>query len=320
MGANDQPEETGGIGMILSHSSRELFIKCRKAFYLNRIKRIRTKGEMLALPVKLGIIWDQYVQSRFNQQKFQDTFWKLADEYQLDDVSVSKIYGIIQAHRMLEIDPDYENEDGERFIGCQKRFELQYDGYRVVGYIDREYTDHVVETKFTARPDFYFQIHNITSQIGSYFLSNENYKYAIIEAVRVPDIKTGKRKYADEDLDSYRNRVKGEILSKPSHYFVGFDRDKGTYGKKFWRNEFDLESLEQVYQEVWNEIKQCLEANSEAKWWQNRKACYCPAPCEYLPICDTGVVSEEIFNIGEELNLNIEQELVEDNKTEGGEV
>ena len=298
--------------MILSHSSRESFTRCRQAFYLSRIKRIGIRSSMLPLPVKLGAIWDKYIESRYLGVKFMDKFWSMIDEYGIEsDMDVAKIYALIQAHRTLEIEPQYETADGGMFRGCQHKFEIPGE-FPIIGYIDRVYSDHIVETKLTARPDFYFQIHNITSQIGTYFLSNPEYKYAVIESTRVPGLRTGAGKYSDESPDAYRDRIIGEIISKPSYYFLGFNRDTRTFGKKFWRNEINLEELTQDYFYVNQEIARAMEDGDNA-FYKNRKACYVPGPCFYLPVCDTGCVSEGIFEVREDKPIiKEESEEVED--------
>ena len=300
LGEDEEEPNTEGGGMILSHSSRENFIRCRQAFYLSRIKHVSIRDSMLPLPVKLGAIWDKYMESRYLGVKFMDKFWILVDEYDIEsDMDIAKIYGLIEAHRKLEMEPYYETRDGGIFRGCQHKFEIVENGdFSVIGYIDRVYSDHIVETKLTARPEFYFIIHNITSQIGTYFLSSPEYKYAVVESTRVPGLRTGSGKYSNESPEAYRFRVVGEILSKPSYYFLGFNRETRTFGKKFWRNEFNMEELKQDYFYVNKEIQRALE-DGEGAFYKNRKACYVPGPCFYLPICDTGCVSESIFETKE---------------------
>jgi len=297
LGENEETQTRGGA-MHLSHSSRETFIRCRQAFYLSRIKHISIRNSMLPLPVKLGAIWDKYIESRYLGVKFMDKFWSMIDEYGIEsDMDVAKIYALIQAHRTLEMEPQYETDDGGIFRGCQHKFEIPGE-IPIIGYIDRAYSNFIVETKLTARPDFYFQIHNITSQIGTYFLSSPEYKYAVIESARVPGLRTGAGKYSDESPDAYRDRIISEIISKPSYYFLGFNRDTRTFGKKFWRGEVDLDELAQDYVYVNKEIQRALE-DGDGAFYKNRKACYVPGPCFYLNICDTGVCSESIYEVKE---------------------
>jgi len=311
LGEDEEEDKHKGGVMHLSHSSRETFIRCRQAFYLSRIKRISVRNSMLPLPVKLGAIWDKYMESRYLGTKFMDKFWAMIDEYGIEsDMDVAKIYGLIKAHRTLEMEPYYETSDGGVFRSCQHKFEIPGE-FPIIGYIDRAYSDHIVESKLTARPDFYFQIHNITSQIGTYFLSNPEYKYAVIESTRVPGLRTGAGKYSDESPQAYQSRIVGEILSKPSYYFLGFNRDAKTFGKKFWRGEINLEELMQDYLYVNKEIQRAIN-DGDGAFYKNRKACYVPGPCFYLPVCDTGAVSEGIFEVkGEKENVVQKEEEVD---------
>lgn len=305
----------GGV-MHLSHSSREVFIRCRRAFFLQRIKHIKIRDKMLPLPVKLGMIWDKYMESTYLGIKFMEEFWRLVDTYDLDDMETAKMYGLISAHRKIGMQPQLETSDGGIFQGCQHKFEITDIGdFPVIGFIDRVHTNHITEIKLSARPDFYFQVHNISSQIGTYFLSNPKYEYAIIEAVRVPGLRTGAGKYSDESPEAYRDRISSDIISRPSYYFLGYDRGSKTFGKKFYRNEFDMEELVQDYKYVNQEIMRAVEDGDDA-FYKNRKACYVPGQCFYLPICDTGCVSESIFEVEDGAGASITNEEVEEVENE----
>ena len=265
---------------------------------------------MLSPAIKMGIIWDRYIQSRYFGLPFKDEFWRLVDEYAIEDMEVAKMHGIIQAYRTIGIEPYYETKDGGVFRGCQHKFSIDENkDFTIIGFLDRAYTDHIVETKMSGRPDFYFQVHNITSQIGTYFLSDPEYKYVIIEATRTPGLKTGAGKYSDEDSESYSKRISDDIISRPSHYFPGYSRDTGRYGKCYWRNEFDLDELRDDYIKINTDIVRAKEENA---WWKNYMSCYSPFPCSYLSICSTGAISESIFEVREETKNIIKDEEVED--------
>lgn len=105
-------------------------------------------------------------------------------------------------------------------------------------------------------------------------------------------MKTGYGKYFGEDSESYLNRIYQDIISRPSHYFLGFNRDNRTFGKKFWRSEFPLEEIKHDYHMITKDIKR---ATAENAFYQNFMACYGPSQCNYLPICETSVVSELIY-------------------------
>jgi len=165
--------------------------------------------------------------------------------------------------------------------------------YSIIGYVDRAYPDHIVETKCSARPDFYTYLETIEHQVGTYLMANEAWEYADIEIVRLPDLKTGKGKNANESPDRYEERCYQDIISRPSHYFIGFHRDKKTFGKRFWRSEFDFDRLWRMYRDVLYDLRDTVKTG---RWYENTLSCYVPTPCVYLPIRKTGgVISEEIF-------------------------
>lgn len=245
------------------------------------------KCEMLPEQVKAGIIWDAYQNSLHRGERFQSRFWELVDEYDLADGTVGRLYALIKASRTIGI---AVNRDG--LVACQSSFELVAGNVTVTGIVGRAYTDHFVEAKLSGRPDFHHRIHNITSQVATYFLSDERYEYCIIEAVRLPQLRTGYGKYSSEDPTTYMERLHGDILSRPSSYFSGFNRDDRTFGKRFWRNEFPLDQIREDYEKINRDIQRAIE---EDAFYPNYSACHVPSSCFYLPVCETGVVSDTIY-------------------------
>nr|BDD44338.1 hypothetical protein 14 [Desulfobacterales bacterium] len=245
------------------------------------------KKPMLPDAVSMGIIWDRFTGAIYKGMPFKEEFWQLIDEYCLADAAVAKLYGLIKAFKAIGFNA---NSDG--LVACQHPFTFSDSNVTVNGYIDRAYKNHFVETKLSSRPDFYHVIHNITSQVATYFLSNEQYEYCVIEAVRVPQVKTGYGQYSGESSSSYMDRIYSDILSRPSHYFLGFNRDDKTFGKRFWRTEFPLEQIREDYQKINRDIQRAIEEDS---FYQNFLACHVPAACQFLPICETGVVSDSIY-------------------------
>jgi len=271
----------------LSHSSRKDFAHCRRKYYYRKIQGLQVRKSMLSDPVKMGIIWDRFIEAKYNGQNFKSRFWELVDVYDLSDEGVSKLYALIKAFTNIGLKIDLDG-----FIGCQHEFDFIDGDVVVTGFIDRAYIDYFVESKLSARPDFYHIIHNITSQVSTYFLSNDCYKYCTIEAVRVPSLRTGYGKYSDEDAESYMHRNYQDIISRPSHYFPGFNREEKIYSKRFWRSEFPLEQIRIDYRQITKDIRRAIDDNA---FYQNFMACRLPAPCAYLPICKTGVVSDLVY-------------------------
>ena len=50
----------------MSHSSRIDFAHCRRKYYLRKIRGLQVKKSMLPEPVKMGIIWDKFLEDRYN--------------------------------------------------------------------------------------------------------------------------------------------------------------------------------------------------------------------------------------------------------------
>jgi len=206
---------------------------------------------------------------------------------QLSPEQSAKIGALIEAYRDLEIE---RKMDG--LLGCQFKVSVPIGTTNIVGYVDRAYEDFFVETKCSSNPAFYTQKENLIYQLGTYFLGNESWESAVVEITRLPGLRTGEGKYADEDPGEYQRRIYSDILSRPSHYFVGWDRKSRTFGVRFWRSEFDLDEVFSTYVHVLREIEESVKHGS---WWKNNLACHVPTPCPFLPIKRTGVVSEELY-------------------------
>jgi len=136
--------------------------------------------------------------------------------------------------------------------------------------------------------------------IGKYeWMGNPEYKHCIMEITRLPGTRTGKGKFEGESPEAFEERVFQDIVSRPSHYFIGFDREKRTFGVKFWRKEFDLDKLKRTYINIEREVKETILNDS---WYENYNACHVPSQCFYYPICSTGVVSDEIYEMKDKGN------------------
>lgn len=215
--------------------------------------------------------------------KMNEAYTKEISSLQLTLEQEAKLNALERAFTDLEI---HINKDG--FLGCQYKVTTQILNNNLIGYVDRAYEDHFVECKLSARPEFYQQKENVAYQLGTYFLCNEAWEYAVVEITRVPSLKIRD----SEEAEAYEQRIYGDIVSRPAHYFLGWDRKTRTYGTRFWRSEFDLEEIYSTYCYVLHEIQETV---TRGAWYPNNLACHVPATCPYLPIRRSGVVSEEIF-------------------------
>jgi len=206
---------------------------------------------------------------------------------QLNDMQQPKTSGLIRAFQDLEIQTE---TDG--LLGCQYKIHVPVGQNQIVLCVDQAYEDHFVENKFSARPDFYTQKENVACQLGTNFMGNTNWKYAVMKIVRNPQLRTGWGKYGKESAQEYEERIYGDVISRPAYYFIGWDRKSRTYGVRFWRSEFDLDEIFSTYVYVLEELQDTLKRGS---WYPNNLACHVPTVCAYLPIKRSGVVSEEIY-------------------------
>ena len=268
----------------ISYSSATDFIHCKLRYKHRIVDGLRARPQYLPDPIKFGQVWDGFIR----QQHESGYIYKEGiKQLQLAEFQAAKINALIRAYNDLEIK---SVTDG--LLGCQFKINVPVGQHQIVGYVDRAYESHIVETKLSARPDFYTQKENITFQLGTYFMSDERWKYADVQVTRVPSLQTGRGRYENESLEDYEERVYGDILSRPAFYFLGWDRKTRTFGTRFWRGEFDLDEIFKTYVHVIQEIQHTLRQDS---WYANNLACHVPAPCPYLPIKRTGIVSDEIY-------------------------
>ena len=268
----------------ISYSSATDFIRCRRSYYHRVVEGLQVRPEHLPESMKLGKAWDLYTHHLYSPDF--DHLPKI-EALRLTPEQQAKVNALIRAHRDLEVSA---NKDG--LLGCQYEVLTSIGQTNIHGFVDRAYQDHIVEVKLSSRPEFYTERENISYQLGTYFLGNEAWQYGIVEAVRVPQLRTSYGKFSDEDPAKYEARLLSEIVSRPSHYFLGWNRQTRTYGVKFWRSEFDLDEIFRTFGEVLQEIQECAQ---RGHWWENHLACHVPGPCPYLPIKRTRVVSDEIY-------------------------
>jgi hypothetical protein len=50
----------------MSHSSRTDFVHCRRKYYLRKIQGLHVKKRMLHEALKMGIIWDKFLENKYN--------------------------------------------------------------------------------------------------------------------------------------------------------------------------------------------------------------------------------------------------------------
>jgi len=263
----------------ISYADLADYIHCRLRYKYRSIDGLHLKPEHLPEYLKLGRAWKAYIQYLYNGTDYNMEIQSL----QLDDIQQAKTNALARAGKDLEIIIKKEG-----LIGCQYKIYVPVGQEQIIVSVDRAYDDHIVECKLSGRPDFYRQLENLTYQLGTYFMGNDAWEFADVEIIRVPTLKLK----PDETAEAYEERCYGDIVSRPAFYFLGWNRKTRKYGVRFWRSEFDLDEIFRTYVWVFQELRETLRRGS---WYPNYLACHVPAPCMFLPIKKSGVVSPEIY-------------------------
>lgn len=278
----------------LSHSTVQDWLTCRKCFYLKHIRGIEKIPSTMSNALKMGSLWDICQQKVCGSATDKDIL-DVISKYEIEEHERLVVKNMLKAFRKLGL---HENISEGR---VQERFELvttidrsypwiDNDDFKFIisGVYDRAYDNYFAENKFTSVPDFYQDVFFMTSQLGTYFLSNDKFEYCVVEIARTPMLK----KSDNEDSETFGERVFLDVLKRPGFYFIGYNPKARTYGRKFFRNEFNLEALENRYKNIGYEI---MDANERDAFYNNEKMCMKPWQCDMLDICKTGNMSESLY-------------------------
>jgi len=268
----------------LTQSAAKTFMQCPEKYLLSYIYGIRPHDHTLPDPIKAGSTWDGFKDARYSNSPFN--ILPYINKYQIKPQLQTKIEALIQVYDDLEIDADMETPQ------TQKHIAWDCGDICVTGYLDAAFDDHIAEDKCSGSPDFHTRLESIHMQVGTYLNYNPNWKYCDMKVVRLPGLRTGTGKNSDESMEAYKTRLIGDITKRPSYYFIGFDVKNRTYGKRFYRGEFDFKAIQQTYINVQAIMVEMIAGN---RWFKNELSCYVPAPCWFLPYKRSGVLSEELF-------------------------
>lgn len=291
----------------LSHSSIQDFMTCPRLFYYKQVRGIQVKNAHMGMPLKLGKLWDTVLQWYLGDKTVN--IQGVVDDYDIPEHGVESIKALYKAYRDLGI----EVEEGGR-LQAEVRLYIENFGkgvwtwervnntparLLVRGYYDRKYDGYFVENKLSSRPDNYLDIYLIQSQCATYFLADPNLEYCIMEVARTPALNITKRE--EDDIAAFGERVYNDVMSRPAYYFLGYNKDTHTYGKKFFRNEFDLKDVEGRYRRIFINIRDALIYDS---FYRNDRSCKNTFPgqsCDYLGICRFNTMSEDVYQVREKL-------------------
>jgi len=287
-------EDTSGQFPRLSFSTVSDFLDCKRKYYLKHVKGLRLLDTAASDALKMGQLWDICVQTivgTLPKSKIIETI----NQYEISEMAVAKVKAIYKAFTDLDIIIDI-------FCQPQDRFELvlPYDQlnhrFAITRVFDRKYKNYFVESKFSGSPDYYQNLFNIIPQVGTYFASDPDMEYCIMEVVRSPGLHS-----KELSAEEYQRKCYEDIMARPGWYFPGWNKTTRTFGKKFHRSEFNLDEIIERYKSVYYEITDAAARNA---FYKNYKSCYRPFHCDFIPVCLFDVVSETQFGIKPKPEIN----------------
>ena len=275
----------------LSVSQFTGFVHCRYSWYLSHVAHgggLRLKKPFLPTPIKLGAIWDTFQNHWYGSEPFsRDTCTDLCNQYALSDIDTAKVFALIRAWYKMDFDIRREEAIPQfEFSNPSNDTNLSYHGI-----IDVLYPGLIIENKLTGRPDTFRSIFTIHNQLAMYLMSQPHIHHVIVRAVTVPQLRLKK----GEGVEEYTARMATDITARPSKYYLGYDRDANTFGIKYYRPEFNIDSFKQDFTNVVVDIHECFDDHTLC--YQDKLSCFVPAQCMYLPVCQTGQVNFDMYEV-----------------------
>jgi len=254
------------------------FERCPRLFWYVNEQGIEVKPEVSAVVQRCGSYLHSLVAQTGEQIYFSDT-----EERERRQVEI--IYSCMLE---LELIPQAQHE---------VYFTRQItENIAVEGTLDMVDGNWFGEMKYTAKPEYYLHTFSAQAQLEFYFFISESVAFSLemssILPVRQPALRYQEGK---EDVDKFLERLKDDVLKRPSFYFPYYDPEKfPKWGLKFYRHEFDMEDVHKRLRWWFKEIQKCRKYNY---WPQRKQNCLAPFECSYLPLCESGAFNEAIYRI-----------------------
>lgn len=294
-------EELGKKPLPLSHSSIQDFLVCHRLFWMKQVQGLQVKNRHLSRPIKLGALWDAVLQFRLAGTGDPQS---VIEEYGIEAVDVETVRALYRAYKDLGI----QVEEG---FQLQARVDIKWNPFdevrtwignepvevHVRGFYDRKYDKYFVENKLSGRPEGYLDVFFVQSQIATYFLADPELEKCVMEVVRTPGLRVSKEEEMDETGREFGRRVYEDVMHRPAYYFMGWNKEKRTYGKVFYRREFDLEDVRSRYLSIFRELHEALTLDG---FYRSDRSCRGVLPgmgCDFVNVCRYGSASEEVFEI-----------------------
>jgi len=258
---------------------------CKRKLYWSYIAGIQLI--IKPLPMKLGEIAGAILNFLHTEQEISGWYPDI-DSLKDNDGNLP-----FQIMAILGVFKGYKEKEFDTVKGIvQSRFEWFEEGYpRIIGYMDLKTHDTIgYEFKYSSKPDAYKEKFIVQDQVATYFLGNPTLERITVRVIQVPQLRLAK----NESLEDYRDRVYKDFLDRPMHY---------VNNTSFWRNEFNYDEIREKYKMIANEIQRYIELGGIKYFYQSNGPNTCFAEttgtavsnCEYLQICESGVVSDQLY-------------------------
>ena len=276
----------------LSWSALNNFDRCPYLFYLFHIKKIALKEEYQNLPIRLGRYFSSLLLKADKEIYFSN--------YEIGNRELCKaLCDKITTEKMLPSGLKLEQRFCHTVILDTVTLEhwdmsdWETSPPLFKGFLDAMGSDFFIEFKYTSRTDRYLNEWTALRQLEQYFfIAPENIVKGYMLPVTTPQARQGK----EEGLDEFVERVKKDIDKRPGHYFPHYDSNKmPSWGLCFYRTEFEdrFEAFKKKLTWTISEIASCLKAHYFPQ--RGPMACYIPGECDFIDICSTGNINEEIY-------------------------
>ncbi len=281
-------EYTKRVEIKLNYTNYRRYAKCPYAYYLSVIEGYQRKPHMTSIQIRRGSAFHQIISHvQLGLQPKSDIYFAEPDETR----EIVKILAIVEAMKELKLIPVPYARPEIYWKLNESDMPRLYGIIDLLDSTDSEFPVWFAEMKYTEKPDFYLNSILATTQLATYMLAFESLSYAWIRPVRVPILRsTGQ--YVDEDEDSYKERLVADILRRPKFYFPYYDKEKSTWGVKYYRENFPLGDIKKHYRMAALDIARDVK---RGYFRQNESACLSPAQCEFYELCTAGGPSEFIY-------------------------
>lgn len=277
----------------LSYSALKDYSQCHRKFWHGWIE-----GRELIekkRPLRLGSLADDILQILHSNKKSETA----VSEYRgiietkisesIDEEDPEKQYGDLDFWRMRALFDAYIEKDVHTMKGdTQYEFRWKVPGYpKIHGFIDLKENRIGHEYKYTTNADYYSHMFNVREQLMSYFIGAPEIEGFRLHAIVNP---VNFKLHKDESIQAFYDRVKVDIKRRLGTVY------HLTYN--FWRTEFNLQEYMDKAKMISEEIMRYIVADypdPKYPFYQNTQACHQPFECDFFPICNSGVMPENLY-------------------------